>query len=187
MFVIRKLAGGEAGRMKRHLRRLSDEDRRLRFGFGLNPTGLDRYVDAMDWSKTWAIGSFDAAQLHGVAELHRCGPWWAATAELSVSVEGRYQNQGLGTRLVAEALLVARNRGVRSVNLLCLPENRPIRRIISKFAGELVAVDGDVEARICPAQATPLSVMAEVLNDSRSIVQSLWAPVIGLSADAGRA
>ncbi|NIA67080.1 GNAT family N-acetyltransferase [Pelagibius litoralis] len=175
MLVIRKLSACEAGDLRDHLRRLSAADRRLRFGHGVKAAGVERYVDARDWARTWTVGAFDGPHLRGVVELHRCGPWWAMTAELSVSVEGRYQNQGLGTRLVAQALLVARNRGFRTVYLLCLPENRPIQRIVRKFAGEITAVEGDIEARIHPMRATPLSVMAEAFGDGCSLLQGLWS------------
>jgi len=177
MLVIRKLSVRESERLKHHLGRLSQEDRRLRFGHFVNELGLAHYVDAIDWAESWAVGAFEGAQLRGIVEVRRgTGAPSATTAELSVSVEESHQNQGLGSRLVAEALLVARNRNIRSVFLLCLPENRPIQKIARKFAGRLTSVDGDLEARIRPPLATPLSIMAEIFNDSRAIAQALLAP-----------
>ena len=176
MLVIRKLTARESGRLTEHLGRLSDEDRRLRYGHFVNDSGLARYVDAIDWTQSWVVGAFEGAELRGVVEVQRGGGSpYPFTAELSVSVEKSHQNQGLGTRLVAEALLVASNRNIRTIFLLCLPENRPIQKIARKFAGSLKAVDGDVEARIQPPLLTPLSVMAEFFSDSRAIVQSLLA------------
>ncbi len=172
MTLVRKLSAIEADKLTHHLCRLSLEERRLRFGHGVSDQGLTDFVEAIDWSETWAIGAVEGQDLHGVVELRRAGAWWTGAAELSVSVEGPYQNEGLGTRLVAEALLVARNRGIRTVFLLCLPENRPIQRIAKKFSGRLTMVDGDLEARIQPAQPTPLTVMMELFNDTQGIVQS---------------
>lgn len=176
MLVVRKLMARESKNLERHLLRLSAEDRGLRFGYATSAPAIAAYVKAMDRGKTWAIGAFSGARLCGIVELTRCEPWWSMTAELSVSVEKRYQNRGLGTRLVAEALLIARNRGFRTVYLLCLPENRPIQRIARKFAGHLTAVEGELEARIRPAQPTPLSVMMELFNDNRAILQCVLEP-----------
>lgn len=179
MFAVRKLSACDADQLKGHLRRLSADDVRLRFGHAVKDAGLDSYAEAIDWSQTWAVGVFDKDRLHGVVELRRIGSWWSRNAELSVSVEGPYQKQGLGTRLVAEALLVARNRGLRTVFLLCLPENQPIRKIVRKFSGELTAVEGDIEARIRTMQPTPLSVMTEVFGDGCALLLSL----LGQSTD----
>lgn len=176
MLVVRKLMARESKSLERHLLRLSAEDRRLRFGYATSAPAIAAYVKAMDWGKTWAIGAFSGARLCGIVELTRCDPWWAMGAELSVSVEKRYQNRGLGTRLVAETLLIARNRGFRTVYLLCLPENRPIQRIARKFDGQLTAVEGELEARIRPPQPTPLSVMVELFNDNRAILQCVLEP-----------
>ncbi len=181
MFAVRKLSACDAGELRDHLRRLSADDVRLRFGHGVNSAGRDRYVDAIDWSQTWAVGVFDRDRLHGVVELRRIGSCWSRDAELSVSVEAPYQQRGLGTRLVAGALLVARNRGLRTVFLLCLPENKPIRKIVRKFSGELTAVEGNIEARIHPMQPTPLSVMAEAFSDGCVPLLSLLGQGAGLA------
>lgn len=180
MTLVRKLAAGEADKLIQHLCRLTLEERRLRFGHAVSSQGLADFVGAIDWSETWAIGALDGPDLRGVVELRRAGSWSSHTAELSVSVEGPYQNQGLGTRLVAEALLIARNRGIRAVFLLCLPENLPIQRVARKFSGQLKMVDGDIEARILPPQPTPLTVMIELFNDTQAIIQS----VLGQAAKA---
>ena len=119
MLVIRKLTARESGRLTEHLGRLSDEDRRLRYGHFVNDSGLARYVDAIDWTQSWVVGAFEGAELRGVVEVQRGGGSpYPFTAELSVSVEKSHQNQGLGTRLVAEALLVASNRNIRTIFLL---------------------------------------------------------------------
>jgi GNAT superfamily N-acetyltransferase len=171
MLVFRKLLAHERGALKDHLLRLDDEDRRLRFGHFVTPEVMLAYVDAVDWTQTWIIGAFEGAALRGVAELRDSGaPADAAggrrTAEISVTVEPAHRNQGAGTRLLEEALLVARNRGFQDIYLICLPDNARMQRVARKFADQMRCEDGEVEIHIGSPQPDPLSVFAEIFGDA---------------------
>jgi len=179
MLVFRKLLAHETAVLKDHLLRLDDDARRLRFGHIVTPAVILAYVDAIQWDQTWIVGAFEGNVLRGVAELRDCGTPDNAdsrkTGELSVTVEPAHQNHGIGTRLLEEALLIARNRGFTSLFLLCLPENVKMQHVARKFADRLTFQDGDVEVRIVAPQPDPLSVFAEFFGDAIA----LWETAMG--------
>lgn len=171
MLVIRKLLAHELGELRAHLLRMDDDDRRLRFGHVVPPKLILDYVAALSWPQVWprywAIGAFEDGVLRGVAEL-RAGKPGSRAGELSLTVERAWQNQGLGTRLLERALRIARNRGFRSLYLLCLPENAKMQHIARKFGDRVSFEDGDVEVRIATEAADALSLFAELLDDSEA-------------------
>jgi GNAT superfamily N-acetyltransferase len=177
MPVIRKLAPQDAGRLKEHLLRLDAEDRRLRFGHCVTTEVLLAYCDAIPWESTWMVGAFEGDVLRGVAELRDLAATGATTegrrGELSVTVERAWQDRGIGTRLLEEALLIARNRGFKNLYLLCLPDNPKMQHLARKFGDRIRFEDGDVEVHIRSPQPDALSFFAEIFGDAVAFWQTL--------------
>lgn len=186
MLVIRKLAAPEAAALKAHLLRLEPEDRRLRFGHAVSPEVILATCDAILWDQTWLVGAFEGDVLRGVAELRDLGSGRGSAAarsgELSVTVERPFQNRGIGTRLLEEALLIARNRGFKNLYLLCLPGNPKMQCLARKFSDRIRFEDGDVEVHIRSPQPDALSVFAELFSDGIG----LWQMLFERAAASGR-
>jgi len=179
MLVFRKLLGQESSALKQHLLRLDEEDRRLRFGHFVTPEVILAYVDAIDWSETWIVGAFEGEVLRGVVELRDAGApgdqrGGRKTGEISVTVEPDHQNHGVGTRLLEEALLIARNRGFRDIYLICLPENARMQHVARKYAEQVRFEDGDVEIHIASPQPDPLSFFAEMFGDGIALWETAF-------------
>lgn len=187
MLVIRKLLAHELGELRAHLLRMDADDRRLRFGHVVTPQVVLDYVAALPWPQAttapwphyWAVGAFEDGVLRGVAEL-RGGRPGSRAGELSLTVERAWQNRGLGTHLLERALRIARNRGFRSLFMLCLPENTKMQHIARKFGDRTSFEDGDVEVRIAALQADAQSVFAELLDDTESLMsEACWQSARG--------
>jgi len=186
MLVIRKLLAHELGELRAHLLRMDADDRRLRFGHVVTPQVVLDYVATLQWPNTWIVGAFEDGVLRGVAEL-RGGRPGSRAGELSLTVERAWQNQGLGTRLMERALRIARNRGFRSLFLLCLPENAKMQHIARKFGDRTTFEDGDVEVRITAPDADAQSIFAELLDDTESLMsEACWQSARGWAQVQGR-
>lgn len=188
MAAIRRLDASEAPQLAEHLLRLADEDRRLRFGGGiLSPRAIRAYVDSIDWTRSWSVGHFDAGVLRAVAQISLpLGPSLEGPAlaqahpgagEFAVSVERGWQRQGLGTRLLAQAVVVARNRRVTDLYMFCAPENEAMRRLARRVGVRLVYSQGEVSGHVGLPAPDQLTVMAEIAVEAAAAFDR-WANLV---------
>ncbi len=186
MAQTRKLLPTEGPLLADHLVRLSPEDRRFRFGgMFLRDDGVRRYVDSIDWTHSWHVGRFDEGALRAVVQLsvpREAGlmgaPWLRpGAAEFAVSVEKKWQRRSLATHLLGQAVVVARNRHVRDLYMLCLPENEPMRRLARKVGVRLVFQDGEITGHVDLPAPDQLTVMAEFWCETAAAIDR-WTDMI---------
>jgi GNAT superfamily N-acetyltransferase len=188
MAQTRKLLPTERDLLADHLIRLSPEDRRLRFGgMFLRDDAVRRYVAAIDWAHSWHVGFFDEGALRAVVQLSvpRRGenafddaPWLRpGAAEFAVSVEKKWQRRGVATQLMAQAVVVARNRHVRDLYMLCLPENEPMRRLARKVGIRLVFREGEITGHVDLPAPDQLTVFAEFAAEAAAAIDG-WADIL---------
>jgi RimJ/RimL family protein N-acetyltransferase len=188
MAQTRKLLSTEAPLLAEHLMRLSADDRRLRFGgMLLRDEAVRRYVDSIDWAHSWHVGHFDEGVLRAVVQLSvpRHGsdgfagsPWLRpGAAEFAVSVEKPWQRRGIATHLLSQAVVVARNRHVRDLYMLCLPENEPMRRLARKVGIRLVFRDGEITGHVDLPAPDQLTVFAEFAAETAAALDR-WADIV---------
>ncbi len=170
---FRKLTAADGDLLAAHLKRLEPHDRHLRFWGGVTDTAIEEYCSRLDWSAAVVVGAFIEGELRGVGELVRVRLMPRVMAEVAFSVEGPWQNAGVGTALLRRVLTIARNRCIDRVYMLCLVENRKMQKIASKFEAELSYDEGEVEARILPAWPSYFSLMEEAVEDGKA-----WFPAI---------
>lgn len=178
MRVYRKLLPTEGLLFQEHLVRLSPEDRLSRFAGGVSAATLVEHVRRFDWRTGWLIGCFEDGTLRGIAELRWLEPGFGWRAELAVTVEAAFQDQGVGTELLRLAIVHARNRGLKSLCMICLTDNRRMQAIARKFEGDLIFADSQVEADISVPFPTQFTLLAEVLGDSVAFARQFWTPIL---------
>ncbi len=164
--VIRKLWVGEAARYRDHLLRLDAVSRRSRFGGGVSDEFIRTYVDTTFGLGSVAHGFFADGELRGAAELRSLGRAFVGEAEAAFSIEEPWQNHGVGFALLDRTLLTARNRGIKTLHMACLADNRRMQELARKFAAELSFDFGDVVGEVAAAQPTPMSVLREIVADN---------------------
>jgi GNAT superfamily N-acetyltransferase len=171
--VIRKLWMGEAARYRDHLLRLDQDSRHSRFGGGVADEFIRNYVHTTFGVGSVVHGFFVDGVLRGAAELRPLGPAFAREAEAAISIETAWQSHGVGSALLGRTLLAARNRGLKTLHMACLANNRRMQDLARKFAAELSFDFGGVVGEVEAARPTPLSVLRELVADNHGFATAV--------------
>jgi GNAT superfamily N-acetyltransferase len=150
---VRQLSGLEQPALERHFLALGGEDRRLRFGVGMNDFAVRIYVKRIDFDNDAVFGVLDD-ELHliGAAHLGR----GEGHAELGVSVLPSHRRRGIGGALLGRAHMHARNWGVRALFMHCLTENTAMMHLARKQDMAIGTEAGEADAwlKLPPADAS---------------------------------
>lgn len=131
---VREIRPEDAAALRRFHSRLSERSIRLRF-FGPKPelTGeRARYFAEVDGEDRYALVALDPEdpdEIIGVVRFDRDREDGEA-AEYAAVVEDRWQGRGLGSALTRELVGAAQERGVKRLNALVMPGNRPMIRLL---------------------------------------------------------
>jgi GNAT superfamily N-acetyltransferase len=189
---VRRLWPAERDLFKAHLLRLDEVTRRERFGTAVNDDFLENYAVT-----TFGVGGLVYAYLEdgavrGAAELRGLEDIMAQTGEAAFSVEHDWRRRGIGGVLFGRLITAARNRGIRTLYMTCLPGNAAMRRLARKFEADLAGGYADVEGVIATGGPTPFTILDEALDTARgfaamalSLQRRFWRPgIFGRSAGA---
>jgi len=171
MRLFRKLLACEHDRLCAHLLRLAPEDRATRFWGSLSDAAIAGYCAKVDWQHDCVVGLFDAGVLRGVAELRFTDPA-SRTAEIAISVESAWQNHGVGFALLQRAVMIARNRNLESVHMICLLDNPRMRHLAGKLC-QLHHRSGVVEADMNIPGPSLISFYDEMVSDGLGLI-GIW-------------
>lgn len=170
--VVQNLTRGEMPQLLRHLRTLSPDDQRLRFGRSMNHRALEGYVRGIDFSVDKAFGIFDSEKLIAFAHLalHEAKGF----AELGLSVSPEHRRQGHGEVLLRRAALHVSNLGLRVIYMHCLSENEGMMRLAQKTGFKVVPEGIEADATKSVERATLRSISQEMLCDQIALVDSIF-------------
>jgi GNAT superfamily N-acetyltransferase len=171
--LIRKLWITEAGIYRDHLLRLDRDSRNSRFGGTVSDDFIRDYVDATYRLNAVVHGFFVKGDLRGAAELRPLGPALSREAEAALSIETRWQSHGVGSELLDRTLLAARNRGIKTLHMACLANNRRMQELARKFTAELSFDFGRVVGEVAAPRPTPLSVLREFVADGHGFATAV--------------
>lgn len=176
MRYFRKLLSFDADAFADHLLRLDESDRASRFSAHTSDERVRAYVAQLDWSRAVVIGCFEDVALRGAAELHPSPPGAARReGEFAVTVEPRWRGAGIGTELLRRTILLARNRMIARLRMVCLLDNGPMRRIARRFGASLEFEDGQAWADIRLPYPDPLSLASEAWGDGLGYAAAMRA------------
>lgn len=161
----RKLWSTETDKFRDHLLRLDSQSRRMRFAHGVSDAFVVDYAARMSELGTIVYAYIHDGEVRAAAELRKLADTWGQDAEAAFSVEPAYQDQGLGTELMGRVIRAARNRGVKSLYMSCLAENKKMQAIARKHDAELRFEYGEVIGEIVPDGPSYFSVWAEAVED----------------------
>lgn len=183
--LIRRLWKADGPAYRDHLLRLDLDTRRDRFASMMSDRAVADYAARAITAKGFIFGAFIDGELRGVAELRPGGERGEVQAEAAFSVEKPYRRQGIGTALFERLSRTARNRGIRRVQVRCLPHNRAMQGLARKVGAEVRRNGYDAEGYITLDLPTPFSFWRETVDEAIDLsVAALNArsrPLIGSS------
>jgi Acetyltransferase (GNAT) family len=94
-------------------------------------------------------------------------------AEAALSVQRTYQNRGVGTELLRRLIVLARNRSIRSLHMLCLLENGKVLHIARKLGAKLTFDHSEMEGWLALPGPNRLTLLLELLDDTSTVLASL--------------
>lgn len=171
--VVQKLIGCQRTDILQHLKTLSPDDRRLRFGSFMSDDALASYVNGIDFVRDKVLGIYDnQLRLVGMAHLaldraHDC-------AELGLSVESSQRGKGYGLALLLRGRLAAVNRGYTTLFMHCLSENQIMIHLSRKAGLKLVTEQGEVDAHLQLEATSNGAVMEEAVEDQIALADYLY-------------
>lgn len=175
MNTIRKLDRLEITKYSDHLLRLNADDRYLRFGSQVDDNMIIRHVADTNYKKIILAAFDDALNIIAACEvafIMRSKAISADTAEIGLSVEEIHRGKGLGTELFKRALIVCRNRRVKTLMSYCLTRNRFMMRIAKAHGMQIHTEYGSSEATIELPHYTAATVLEEMLGEGMAIIEN---------------
>lgn len=150
-----------------HIRRLSPDDRRMRFGGAVSADYVERYLERVSPADE-LLGIVRDGIIVGavhIGYMERDGS--ISEAEIGFSVDADRRGQGLGKRLFGAALLHCRNRNIQHVYTYCVRDNVAVQKIVKSFGFSLQYDGPESEARLSlPLMTTgSLREEAELIRD----------------------
>jgi GNAT superfamily N-acetyltransferase len=182
---IRRLLASESYLLRDHLQRLDPEARHRRFGHDVSDAFIASYASRAGDIGNITFGYFVDGDVRAVAELRPDALLRRDSAEVAFSVERPFINRGVATQLMGRVIQTARNRGLRHLLLVCLPDNAKMQSIARHYGADLSIADGSVVADVVPSDGDYQSWMSEMLDERLTYLHSALDMQTRLSGSAG--
>lgn len=171
--LIRRLWPRDEESFRDHLHRLDPRSRRARFGGAVDASFVDRYAGTALSLEGLIYGGFLDGKLRAAGELRSLGETSPRSAEAAFSVEQAYQDSGVGTALMGRVITAARNRGFRTIYMICLADNARMRRLAEKHGADLQVEGDSVEGTIRHLGPSPITLLEEMVHDAQGFVTAV--------------
>jgi GNAT superfamily N-acetyltransferase len=164
MYPVYRLRPDEYSRYRKHLLALDADSRYTRFGHMIKDEVIEQLCDRFEANpKEHKIFVIENEVLEVVAAGHISLE--GGETELAFSVLKEYRKQGMGDALMKRTIEWCQNRNIKGGCMVCLSTNVAIKRLASKH-GVLINEGGETLANIGIPEATPTSVMHEVVESN---------------------
>lgn len=187
--TVRRLWPSDQPAILDYFLRLDPETRANRFMGGVGEAGIRAYAAGVVATEGLAFGAFVDGVLRGLGELrpvaaHASAFSLGAQAEAAFAVERDYRRRGLGAALFARIARAARNRGVGSLTVRCLAQNRPMVRLAAKLGADLRTDSYQAEGSVALDQPTPFSLWYETIAEAYDFTLAVVKPPLPAEAAA---
>jgi GNAT superfamily N-acetyltransferase len=153
--------------------RLDPESRYARFAGAVADQFIRDHANVAISTADVIHGFFVDWVLRAAAELQPMPSGSDDDAEVSFSVERPWQGHGVASALLTRTLLAARNRGISRLHVVYLADNRRMQQLARKFRAQLTFQSGSVIDEIAVPDATPLSMLCEIVVDAHGFATAI--------------
>jgi RimJ/RimL family protein N-acetyltransferase len=129
---IKELSSADSDAMVKHLLRLDPEARRYRFCAVTKDEYIRQYVKTLDWGRQIVLGYINEGVVRGMAEIGWRQWTFPRTGDLGISLESPWRRRGIGSELLGQVCVLARERFVNEISADCLSENRHALALLGK-------------------------------------------------------
>ena len=155
-----------------HLKGLSDADRYTRFCYNIKDENIDQFILSILYNPDdhYLFTADVDNKTVGFGHLAREGDNW----ELAVSVDGKYQGQGIADKLMDYMIVCGKTRGIHSVFMHCITQNTKIQHLARKHGLRTVERDGaEVTSKVDLPPPTPLDYTADFLREQKELLEQM--------------
>lgn len=164
-------------KIRNHLKRLSPQDRYLRFGReGVTDESIDKYVKSIKNTDTVLyILDYDAQV---VAFCHVGYGKDKKVGDLGISVDKEHRETNYARMLLNKAVYDAKARGVKSLYIYFLAENEPIYKLAKELGCSVMPYGRMSEAVKTLEPATVFDMYGDVVTDAILVADNNWKLII---------
>lgn len=172
MITTRLLAPSEYYQYAGWLKKLNSETRAIYFGVPHSDETIDTLVSGI--VKNSREHNFLVAEYKGswIGCIHL-----AETAidevEFGVIVDSEHRGNGIASRMINEAIILARNRGYHSLYMHCLSWNQPIKHLCRKHGLTMTTEYGETETKMPLPPADFSTLTQEAIIRNRNVYRML--------------
>lgn len=160
------------GDYAQHLKGLSGSDRYTRFCYNIKDAGIDQFILSILYNPNDHVlftAEVDDAVV-GFGHLAREGDDW----ELAVSVDEKYQGQGIADRLMNHMIVWGKTHGIHSVFMHCITQNTKIQHLARKHGLRIVDRDGtEITGKVDLPMPTPLDYTADFIREQKELLTQM--------------
>lgn len=165
---VRRLSAFDHEEYTRHLLRLDDATRYLRFGMIANDQFLIDYAQGCSRWDVVIYGFFVDGVLRGAAELRQLNDDHPGEAEAAFSVEQEWRGQRVGSRLFDKIVRAARNRNIHKLHMSCLATNQAMQALARRYEAEISFDYGQSLGIVTPGERDLQSLVSQAMDDANA-------------------
>lgn len=168
MITSRFLSADEYPKFGWWLKGLNADDRRMYFGIVVSDDYIDQLIKRItaDTDQHTFLVSYNHTGWLGVLHIARISD---SSIEFGLSVYEEYRNFGIGSDLIKEGIVWARNRGYTQLYLHCVKWNTAMAHLADKHGLETVQNYTDLDAAMSLPPPSWYSLQQETADVSRRI------------------
>lgn len=141
---ITKLNGLQRDIILEHLKGLNDRERYFRFGHLITDKQLHDYTMSINLNRDLVLGVFNEESLIAFAHVALYQENGYPVAELGLSVDVQFRNQGVGFEMITYCINFAKERLASKLYIHTMINNKPMYALMNKIDSNMIVDDDEL-------------------------------------------